>query len=103
MIKDYSGLLPKFRPGGGHDPRWMKGVRHLAVVAKAISTEIVLDLFDYYDAARDRANREDVSEDEWHVLRLLGNNQISASKARELILDIRRGGRPELLPFEPQP
>lgn len=41
-----------------------------------------------------------VSEDEFHVLRLLGNGQITASKARELIAAVRDGLEPELMPYE---
>lgn len=42
-----------------------------------------------------------LTEDEMHVLRILGNGQISAARGAELIREIRRGGKPELMPFEP--
>ena len=38
--------------------------------------------------------------DRFHVLRLLGNGQISAGKAAELLSALQRGERPEIPPFE---
>lgn len=37
--------------------------------------------------------------DEFHVLRLIGNDQISAAKGAELLSALQRGERPDLLPF----
>jgi len=38
--------------------------------------------------------------DDFHVLRILGNGQISAGKAAELLREIQAGGKPQLPPFE---
>lgn len=37
--------------------------------------------------------------DEFHVLRLIGNEQISAAKGAELLSALQCGEKPELLPF----
>jgi hypothetical protein len=47
--------------------------------------------------------RRNRAQDEFHVLKILGNGQISAEKARELIEQIRAGYEPELMPFTVKP
>lgn len=51
------------------------------------------------DHARLPVETSRVTADEFHVLRILGNDQISAARARELIDVIRKGEKPELPPF----
>jgi hypothetical protein len=51
----YENLAPEFRPTGTKDPQWMRGVRSLlgqGVVS--VDPQIVIDLFEYYDAAKER-------------------------------------------------
>lgn len=47
-----------------------------------------------------RRNRD---ADEFHVLRILGNGQISAERARHLIAQIRGGATVDLPPFDASP
>lgn len=61
-----------------------------------------VDAADYRRLQRKLA-RPVLMEDEMHVLRILGNGQISAARAAEFIRDIRTGGKPSLPPFEVQP
>ena len=47
-----------------------------------------------------KRSADELAQDEFHVLRILGNGQISAEKARELIAQIRDGRRVKLMPLE---
>jgi hypothetical protein len=52
---------------------------------------------------KDPLPRRNKDADEFHVLRILGNGQISAERARELLKSIRAGEEPELPPFTVAP
>lgn len=63
----YEGLAPEFRPGGTKDPKWMEGVRSLlASGVSSVEPQIVIDLFEYYDAAKARPPYRKQVEALWH-------------------------------------